>query len=88
VLERHGLDRELASDIGERIAAGAFTDAFGLVSEAMIDAFCIAGERERVAERMAEVLDTADSFVVGSPLGPDLDVAIDLAAAAARSIRE
>ena len=88
VLERHGLDREQASDIGDRIAAGDFTEAFGLVSEAMIDAFCIAGEQERVAERMAEVLDTADSFVVGSPLGPDLDAAIDLAAAAARSIRE
>ena len=88
VLERHGLDREQASDIGDRIAAGDFTEAFGLVSEAMIDAFCIAGERERVAERMAEVLELADSFVVGSPLGPDLDAAIDLAAAAARSIRE
>ena len=87
VLERHGLDRERASDIGEQISAGSFTEAFDLVSEAMIDAFCIAGEVESVTEQMAAILESADSLVVGSPLGPDLDDAIALAGEAARSLR-
>jgi 5,10-methylenetetrahydromethanopterin reductase len=53
----------------------------------MIDAFCIAGEVESVTEQMAAILESADSLVVGSPLGPDLDDAIALAGEAARSLR-
>ena len=48
----------------------------------MIDAFCMAGTVDAVSDRMAAVLDHADSIVVGSPLGPDLENAIDLAAEA------
>jgi len=48
----------------------------------MIEAFCIAGDVAEVSERMATVLNHADSIVVGSPLGPDLESAIDLAAEA------
>jgi 5,10-methylenetetrahydromethanopterin reductase len=48
----------------------------------MVEAFCIAGTPETVADRMAAVLEHADSLVVGSPLGPDLDDAIGLAATA------
>jgi 5,10-methylenetetrahydromethanopterin reductase len=33
---------------------------------------------------MAAVLEHADSLVVGSPLGPDPEAAVDLAGAAAR----
>jgi 5,10-methylenetetrahydromethanopterin reductase len=84
VLERHGLDAERAARIGEAISAGEFREAFGEVSDAMLDAFCIAGTPEEVEERMAAVLAYADSFVVGSPLGPDLEAAIDLAGAALR----
>jgi 5,10-methylenetetrahydromethanopterin reductase len=82
VLDRHGIDADRASDIGEQISAGAFADAFELVTPAMVDAFSMAGTPEAVTERMAAVLEHADSIVVGSPLGPDLDAAIDLAAAA------
>ncbi|WP_423750857.1 5,10-methylenetetrahydromethanopterin reductase [Salinirarus marinus] len=80
VLDRHGVDAERATEIGERISAGDFSEAFGLVTPAMIDAFCMAGTVETVADRMAAVLDYADSVVVGSPLGPDLDSAVSLAA--------
>jgi len=48
----------------------------------MTEAFCMAGTVDDVADRMARVLDHADSIVVGSPLGPDLERAVDLAAEA------
>jgi 5,10-methylenetetrahydromethanopterin reductase len=82
VLDRHGVDHERADRIGDHIAGGEFSAAFDLVTPAMIDAFCIAGTEATVADRMAAVLEHADSLVVGSPLGPDLDAALSLAAAA------
>ncbi|ELZ81855.1 methylenetetrahydromethanopterin reductase [Haloferax elongans ATCC BAA-1513] len=82
VLDRHGLDADLASDIGDKISAGEFSEAFGLVTPAMIDAFSMAGTPDDVSERMAAVLDHADGIVVGSPIGPDLEEAISLAARA------
>jgi len=83
VLDRHGIDPDRADRIGDRISAGEFAAAFEAVTPAMIDAFCIAGDPETVADRMAAVLEHADGIVVGSPLGPDLDRAVDLAARAA-----
>jgi 5,10-methylenetetrahydromethanopterin reductase len=80
VLERHDLDTERAGEISTAIQAGAFEDAFGLVTDAMIDAFCIAGTPDTVAETIESVMDYADSFVAGSPLGPDIASAIDLTA--------
>jgi len=57
------------------------------VSPEMVDAFCIAGTPETVEERIETLLADADSVVVGSPLGPDLAEAIDLAGAAVRRVR-
>jgi len=82
VLDRHDIDNELASEIGDHISAGEFSEAFELVTPEMVDAFCMAGTVDEVSDRMAAVLDHADSIVVGSPLGPDLERAIDLAAEA------
>ncbi len=82
VLDRHGIDREKAAEIGEEISAGAFNAAFDAVTEEMIDAFCIAGTPETVEERIDAVMEYADSFVAGSPLGPDLETAIRLAGSA------
>ncbi|QLD89362.1 5,10-methylenetetrahydromethanopterin reductase [Natronomonas salina] len=84
VLERHGLDRERAAAIGEHISAGEFDEAFGAVSEQMLEAFCIAGTPETVEEKVAGVLEYADSFVASAPLGPDLETAIELAGAVLR----
>ncbi|MFB6205299.1 MAG: 5,10-methylenetetrahydromethanopterin reductase [Haloglomus sp.] len=84
VLDRHGLDTDRAERIGEHLSAGDFSAAFDEVTPAMVDAFCIAGTPDAVADRMAAVLEHADSLVVGSPLGPDLDRAIELAGRAAR----
>jgi 5,10-methylenetetrahydromethanopterin reductase len=80
VLDRHGLDADLADDIGTKLSAGAFSEAFDLVTPAMVDAFSVAGTPETVADRLAAVLEHADSVVVGSPLGPDLEAAVSLAA--------
>ncbi|ELZ96525.1 methylenetetrahydromethanopterin reductase [Haloferax mucosum ATCC BAA-1512] len=87
VLDRHGIDADRASDIGEKISAGAFSEAFGLVTPPMIDAFSMAGTPADVADRMAAVLAHADGVVVGSPIGPDLEEAITLAAEAYRAGR-
>ena len=78
VLQRHGIDPGVADAIGDSIAAGNFEAAFEQVTEPMVDAFCIAGTPEAVAARAEEVLAHADTLVVGSPLGPDLETAIDL----------
>ena len=48
----------------------------------MIDAFSIAGTPATVTDRMATLRDHVDGIVVGSPLGPDPETAIELAAAA------
>jgi 5,10-methylenetetrahydromethanopterin reductase len=81
VIERHGLDAERAEAIGDSISAGEFSAAFDRVSEAMVEAFCMAGTPETVESRLRAVLEHADSIVVSSPLGPDLETAIDLAGA-------
>ncbi|MFW6434759.1 MAG: 5,10-methylenetetrahydromethanopterin reductase [Halovenus sp.] len=78
VLERHGLDQELAGEISDAIGSGSFSEAFGLVSEEMIDAFAVAGTPATVSERIEAILENADSLVMGSPLGPDLAEAIAL----------
>jgi 5,10-methylenetetrahydromethanopterin reductase len=82
VLDRHDVDADVADAIGAALSAGEFSTAFERVTPAMIDAFCIAGTVETVADRIGAVLDHADSLVVGSPLGPDLEAAVDLAATA------
>ncbi|RXK47330.1 5,10-methylenetetrahydromethanopterin reductase [Halorientalis pallida] len=84
VLDRHDLDRERAEEIGAAIEAGSFNEAFELVTGDMIDAFCIAGTQAQVEEGIEAVMEYADSFVVGAPLGPDLERAIELAGAVLR----
>ena len=80
VLDRHGIDASLAEEIGEQISAGAFGEAFERVTPAMTDAFSIAGTPADAVQRMSALLDHADGIVVGSPLGPDPETAIELAA--------
>ncbi|WP_254273253.1 5,10-methylenetetrahydromethanopterin reductase [Haloarcula marina] len=82
VLDRHGIDRDAASDIGDAISAGEFERAFDLVTAPMLEAFCIAGTPEDVAERVEQLREYADSVVFASPLGPDVAEAIGLLGAA------
>ena len=78
VFSRHDLDADRAAEIGEAISAGEFREAFAAVTPAMIDAFCLAGTPETVADRVDTILDDVDSIVFGSPLGPDVEEAIEL----------
>ena len=82
VLGRHDIDQDVAGDIGDAISAGEFEEAFGLVTDDMIEAFCIAGTPEDVAERTEALREHADSVVFASPLGPDIEDAISLLGAA------
>ncbi|MFB6228806.1 MAG: 5,10-methylenetetrahydromethanopterin reductase [Halobacteriales archaeon] len=80
VLDRHGIDVDLASEIGELVSAGKFRPAFAKVSEPMIDAFCVAGTPADVAGRIDAIREDADGVVAATPLGPDRATAIDLLA--------
>ncbi|MFC7141312.1 5,10-methylenetetrahydromethanopterin reductase [Halosimplex aquaticum] len=78
VLDRHGIDRERAAAVGESVSAGEFREAAERVTDAMLDAFCIAGTPEDVEREVEAVLERADSFVAAAPLGPDVERAIEL----------
>jgi 5,10-methylenetetrahydromethanopterin reductase len=80
VLDRHGIDVDLAAEIGDLVSAGEFRSAFEKVSEAMIDAFCVAGTPADVADRIDAIREDADGVVAATPLGPDRGAAIDLLA--------
>ncbi|WP_435067721.1 5,10-methylenetetrahydromethanopterin reductase [Haloplanus sp. C73] len=82
VLARHDLDADRADAIGDALSAGDFETAFERVTPEMVEAFCVAGTVDEVADRLDAVLDYADSVVVGSPIGPDIDSALELAATA------
>ncbi|OLZ39490.1 5,10-methylenetetrahydromethanopterin reductase [Natrinema saccharevitans] len=82
VLERHDIDREAASAVSEALERGDLPEAFGRVTPSMIDAFCIAGTTETVADRFAAALSHVGGIVVGSPLGPDLEDAVERASEA------
>jgi len=82
VLDRHGIDPERTDDIGDALATGEFGRAYGLVTPAMVDAFCAAGTPATVGDRLAALREHADGVVAGSPLGPDPGAAIPLVGAA------
>jgi 5,10-methylenetetrahydromethanopterin reductase len=88
LLERHGIEAERADEIGEALEQGAFDAAFEAVTPAMIDAFAVAGQPDVVAQRLETVLSIADGIVVGTPLGPELETAVDLTGEALADIDE
>ncbi len=53
----------------------------------MIDAFCVAGTTESVTDRFEAILEHVDGIVVGSPLGPDLEDAVERASKSSRGRR-
>jgi 5,10-methylenetetrahydromethanopterin reductase len=81
LLDRHGIEKDRARDIGTALERGDFETAFETVTASMIDAFAVAGTPDSVAERVESLLSVADSIVFGTPLGPDLEQAVELAGA-------
>jgi 5,10-methylenetetrahydromethanopterin reductase len=82
VLDRHDIDREAASTVSDAVESGNLNEAFGHVTPRMIDRFCIAGTTETVADRFAAAIEHVDGVVVGSPLGPEPEEAIERASEA------
>ncbi|MFC3960328.1 5,10-methylenetetrahydromethanopterin reductase [Halovivax cerinus] len=81
-LDRHDIDPDAARAVSEALERGSLGEAFDRVTPTMIDAFCVAGTVETVTERYRDLLEHVDGIVVGSPLGPDIDRAVDDAATA------
>jgi 5,10-methylenetetrahydromethanopterin reductase len=88
VLERHDIDLEAASAVGDAVERGDLGEAFEHVTPRMIDRFCIAGTTETVAERFEAALEHVDGLVVGSPLGPELEDSIERASEAIARVEE
>jgi 5,10-methylenetetrahydromethanopterin reductase len=86
VLERHDIDPGAAERVSDALSAGRFSDAFAEVTSGMIEAFSMAGTPEAVASRAKSVLEYADSLVLGTPLGPDVETAIGLLGGATRAL--
>lgn len=81
VLDRHGVGQEIADEIGDHIERGEFEAAFSKVTEDMLEAFCVYGTPDECRRRVEELYSVGvDTLVVGSPLGPDPERSMGLAA--------
>jgi len=79
VLERHGIDKAKAGEIGKAIGKGDFGKAISLVDDKMIEEFSVAGTPEQVISRIEELRKAGVTQVVaGSPIGPNVEESIKL----------
>ncbi len=73
LLERHGLDMGNVAKIKEALARFDFKTVGGLVGDAEIDAFTIAGTPEMCKQKCEDLMAAGVTQVIfGSPLGPDM----------------
>lgn len=81
VLKRHKIPVEDATKIGEALAGGKFGEAFGAVSDRMVDAFSIYGTPKDCINKIRDLTKIGvTQLVVGSPIGPKKNNAIDVIA--------
>ena len=79
ILERHGLDMANVGKIKDALARFDFGAVGGLVGDAEIDAFTIAGTPEMVKEKCDDLTASGVTQIIfGSPLGPDMTNSIRL----------
>ena len=79
LLQRHGLDLDNVAKIKEALGRFDFGTVGGLVGDAEIDAFTIAGTPEIVKEKCENLLASGVTQIIfGSPLGPDMTNSIRL----------
>ncbi|UUX91718.1 5,10-methylenetetrahydromethanopterin reductase [Methanoplanus endosymbiosus] len=79
LLERHGLDLSNVAKIKEALGRFDFGAVGGLVGDAEIDAFTIAGTPEMVKEKCDNLTASGVTQIIfGSPLGPDMTNSIRL----------
>ncbi len=79
VLERHSIPLEEASSISDSLGKGNFNEAFGAVTDEMVEAFSIYGTPMDCYRRIRKLVDMGvTQVVVGSPIGPKKERSIDL----------
>jgi len=79
LLQRHGLDLANVGKIKDALARFDFGAVGGLVGDAEIDAFTIAGTPEMVKEKCDNLTASGVTQIIfGSPLGPDMTNSIRL----------
>ena len=77
VLERHSLDMDACNRVRGLLGEGNFKDLPGAITDEMIDAFAVVGDKEQCIKRIEELGKVGVSqFVVGSPVGPQKKDAI------------
>ncbi len=80
VLERHGISPESVEPIAQGLGKGDFPAAFGAVTDAMLDAFCIRGTPAECTEKIKALQKVGiTQFVFGSPIGPKKRISMELA---------
>jgi len=79
ILERHGLDMDNVGKIKDALARFDFGAVGGLVGDAEIDAFTIAGTPDMVQQKCEDLTAAGVTQIIfGSPLGPDMTNSIRL----------
>jgi len=79
ILERHDISIEAAEEIKRALAERRWADAFGAVTDEMIEAFSICGTPETCIEKIEALSKMGvTQFVAGSPIGPKVRASIDL----------
>ncbi len=79
LLQRHGLDLNNVAKIKEALSRFDFKAVGGLVGDAEIDAFTIAGTPEMVKQKCEDLMAAGVTQIIfGSPLGPDMTNSIRL----------
>lgn len=73
VLQRHGIQPEIATKIRDAISHERWGDAFGSVTPEMVQAFSVCGTPEECVERISRLVKLGvTQFVTGSPIGPNV----------------
>ncbi|TXT55826.1 MAG: 5,10-methylenetetrahydromethanopterin reductase [Candidatus Thorarchaeota archaeon] len=78
VIERHHLNIEQCRAVKTALSKGNFQNLDSLVTDEMVDAFAIVGNKDYCVNRIEEMREAGvTQFIVGSPIGPDKKGAIE-----------
>jgi len=79
LLEKHGISASDRDAVAGYLKEGRFSDLKDIVTDRMIEAFSIAGDRDACIERINELEDCGVTRIIaGSPIGPDKEKSIKL----------
>ena len=79
VIERHGLPEGINEKIGECLGKGDFGGAIGLVDDDLLEAFSVCGTPDEFIPKIKALGDMGvTQYVVGSPVGKDVEESIKL----------